>query len=557
MKPLAISVPHWRRFVRLLRLFARSEYFRPAMLLFAIILVMLVGRTWLEYRKNLTNNQVFTAVQKKQTDQFSKQVAIYLLYFLMLTVVAVVYRFLEEQLGLLLRRGLTQFLMDNYLSGRAYLRLLGHPEVDNPDQRMTDDVKTLTSNALSFLLIATSSILNLIVFSNVLRGITPRLLWAAIGYAVFGSLLTLIIGKRLVRLNIDQLHKEANLRFELVRTRTHAEAIALQHDEGRQGPRLTSRLLIVIENMRNIIVRNAFLGLSTNAFNFLVPIVPILIVAPLVIRGEQDFGTVTQSIEAFTIVVTALSILVANFPQLTLLTAVIARLGELAGAIRAPEKQNGLKVEVNGDVLEVRELMLTDPADGHRFFGGTPISFRVEPGQHTLIVGGPGTGKSELLRALAGLWPTGHGTIIRPPLDRIAFVSSQPYLIPSTLRQLMTPYGGSGVTSDQELIDILKSLRMDELVNRVGGLDKERDWDATLALGERQMIALARLLVLRPRFAALYEVTGVLDGDTRRAYYRRLEESGVTVVTMATRRILPEFHKQQLVLPGTVNVSAA
>ena len=280
------------------------------------------------------------------------------------------YRFVEERLGLLLRRGLTQFLMENYLAGRAYLRLSNHPELDNPDQRITEDVKTMTSNALSFVLILINSTLSFFVFAQVLRGISPKLVWAAAVYAGFGSLITLVIGKRLVGLNIDQLHKEADLRFELVRTREHAEAIALQHDESRQGPRLLDRLRIVVENMRRIIARNVFLGLFTNAFNLLIPVVPILIVAPLIISGEQELGTVTQSMEAFLIVVNAFSIVVTNFPQLTILAAVVARLSELTTALRTPPKANGLKFEVNGDLLEVRDLVLSDPTDGHQFFAG-------------------------------------------------------------------------------------------------------------------------------------------------------------------------------------------
>lgn len=549
-------VPNWRRLKRLIGLFVHSQVFPKAGLLFLLILWLLAGQTAIDYLKNGTNRDVFNAVENKDADRFWNCVAIYLGWFGILTVLAMFYRYVEERIALLLRRGLTQFLMESYLADRAYLRLLIRPDVDNPDQRMTDDVKTLTSNMLSFVLIVIKALLSLVVFSHVLREISPRLFWAAAAYAALGSLFTLVIGKRLVGLNIEQLHKEADMRFELVRTREHAEAIALQHDEARQGPRLLGRLDEVVQNMRLIIRRNAYLGLFTTGFNYLAPVVPMLIVAPLVIRGEQTYGTVTQSMEAFQIVVNAFSILVTNFPQLTMLTAVIARLGELTNIIRTPPKDNGLKLEVNGDLLQVRDLILADPADGHQYFAGCRQNFKIEPGQHTLIVGRPGSGKSELLRALAGLWATGRGTVIRPPLDRIAFVSQQPYLTPGSLRQLMTPYGQTVMSSDRELLNILEVLNLDELAGRVGGLDAERDWSATLALSERQSMALARLLVVQPTFVVLNEATGTLDGVTRREFYKRLSDRGVTIVTLSARPILPEFHVQHITLPGGMTTTA-
>lgn len=556
MAILPNPVPSYQRLKRLLVLFVRSNVFPSASLLFLLILALLGAQTYIDLLKNKTNKNVTDSLLVRDSDLFWKYIAIYVSLFLLLTVLAVFYRFIEERIGLLLRRGLTQFLMEHYLADRAYLRLLNRNDIDNPDQRMTDDVKTLTVNMLSFVLVVIRALLNLIVFSHVLRSITPRLFWAAAGYAAFGSLMTVVIGKRLVSLNFEQLHKEADLRFELVRTREHAEAIALQHEEARQGPRLQARLIAVIDNMRLIIARNAYLGFFTNAFNFLFPVVPILIVGPLVIRGEQTLGTVTQSIEAFQIIVTAFSVLVTNFPQLTLLTAVITRLGELANGIRNKPPANGLKVEIDGDLLEVRDLLISDPADGHQFFAGCRVSFRVEPGQHTLIVGRPGSGKSELLRTLAGMWSTGKGTVIRPPLERIAFVSPQPYLTPGSLRQLLLPQGQTINVSDRDLIEVLTVLHLDELAGRIGGLDKERDWSASLALNERQSLALARLLIVQPKFAVLNEATGTLDGATRRDFYKRLSELGVTIVTLSARPILPEFHVQHITLPGGMTTTA-
>jgi vitamin B12/bleomycin/antimicrobial peptide transport system ATP-binding/permease protein len=184
----------------------------------------------------------------------------------------------------------------------------------------------------------------------------------------------------------------------------------------------------------------------------------------------------------------------------------------------------------------------------------------VDRHQHTLIVGKAGSGKTELLSALAGLWPTGHGWIVRPPLDRIAFVSPDPYITPGTLRQFLVPERGES-PSDRELLEALEIVGLDELAGRVGGLNVDLDWEAKLPISEQQALALARLLILKPTFAVLNEATGTFDGDTRQNYYQKLADYGVTIVTLSARKILPEFHKQFVPIPGgsqtTVGPAAA
>lgn len=541
--------PNLRRTRRLFTYFVHSPEFPKAVALFALLLGLLILMAYLNGLNNRVSGEIPTAIDRRESDRYVSLAVMYVSLFAVLTLLGTASRFFEERLALMLRRGLTEDLIQTYLDNRAYLRLRGIPEIDNPDQRITEDVKTLTTGAVSFVIVLLRAGLNLFVFWTVLWEITPRLNWAAAGYAALGSLITVIIGRKLVGLNIDQLHKEADLRYELVRTRDHAEAIALQHDEGRQCPRLLDRMRIVVENARKIIARTAGLTIFTTAYGYMIVVVPILIVAPLVISGDRPIGKLTQAADAFRFVVDAFSVLINEFPRLTLLTAVVARLGELTKAIRTPTADNGLKLIENGDLLEVRELVLRDPTDGHQFFAGQKLGFKIDRDQHTLIVGKPGSGKSELLQAIAGLWKSGSGWIVRPTLDRIAFVSPQPYLTPSSLRALFTPDHGTS-PADKDLLAALEAVGLDELAGRVGGLDEERDWNGKLPLNERQALALARLLILKPTFAVLNEATGNFDGDTRQNYYDRLAASGVTIVTLSMRKLLPDFHKQFVPIPG-------
>jgi putative ATP-binding cassette transporter len=469
----------------------------------------------------------------------------------MSTVVAVFASFTEQRYGLMWRDWLTRHLLARYLSGRAYYRLNGRTDVDNPDQRIAEDVKTFTTTALSLLLILVNSTLTLLAFSSILWTITPWLLAAAVGYAVFGSLMTILLGRRLVGLDVLQLKREADLRYDLIRVRTQAETIALAGAEPRESGRLLRRLVAVVANMRRTIAVSRNLGFFTTGYDYLTQLIPPLIVAPLYFRKQIEFGQVTQAAMAFSFALGAFSLIVKEFARITTFAAVIARLGSVWEAIQqeqGPPADGGEPgrpepvIETVEDATRIayEGLTLLTPRDGRALIHDLWV--QVPRGRRLLIMGPNGSGRTSLLRATAGLWTRGEGRIVRPPLGQALFLPQQPYLEPGTLRdQLVYTTGAAGVT-DQQMRDVLVRVGFGPALKRAGGLDAQCDWPGVLSLSEQQLLAIAGLLLANPRFAFLDEATSAVEPAWGRELYRMLQETAITYVSVATDPGLRECH---------------
>ncbi len=278
--------------------------------------------------------------------------------------VAVLYRFAEERLGLLWRSWLTRKVTEHYLDGRTYLRLKESAEIDNPDQRIAEDIRAFTTTTLSFSLIILNSTLAAISFSGVLWTISPLLFVVAVGYAALGTLTTVLLGRPLVGLNYRQSDREADFRSALIHVGENAESIALLRREDRLRARLMRRIDELVENSRRITSVNRNLGFFTTGYNYLIQIIPALIVAPRFIRGEVEFGVITQSTMAFTQLLGAFSLFINQVGSITSFAAVVARLSELGGAVETMDADGpGIEtVEDNGRVAYER-LTLRSPRD--------------------------------------------------------------------------------------------------------------------------------------------------------------------------------------------------
>jgi putative ATP-binding cassette transporter len=271
-------------------------------------------------------------------------------------------------------------------------------------------------------------------------------------------------------------------------------------------------------------------------------------------RGEIEFGVVTQAESAFAQVLAAVSVIVSYFENLSASTASIKRLSDLyeafdeveAEAVHADEARQ-IEVRTSRKHLKTRRLTVQTP-DGHRTLARN-VSFELKPGEHLLIMGESGSGKSSLLRTIAGLWQTGSGVIIRPPLGRMMFLPQRPYMIQGSLRaQLLYPRSEYD-TQDDEIREVLEATNLAELLKRVDN-DPTRvvDWANVLSLGEQQRVAFARLFLQKPLIAFLDEATSALDEPTERLLYERLRSLGLTYVSISHRNTLQEFHDLLLTL---------
>jgi putative ATP-binding cassette transporter len=547
--------------------FFRSEARRRALGVLAVLVALLLTINGLNVFNSYVGRDFMTALADRHARRFYLFAAALAGVFAALTAVQVLATYVQQRLGLLWREWLTRRLLDRYLVGRTYLRLARRHDVDNPDERISEDVKTFTATTLSIVVLLVNGLLTLVAFSGVLWSITPWLFLTALGYAAAGSVGTVLLGRRLVPLNNQQLQKEADFRYALGRVREHAAAVAQVCGEDEQKGRLVRRLGRLVNNYREIIRVSRNLGFFTTGYGYLPQIIPALVVAHLYIGGAVEFGTVTQAAMAFSQVQGAFSLIVTQFQEVSTYAAVTGRLGamweatepgaagpapatplpqapaEAAPAAGAP----GPLVETSPDARRVvfEHLTLWAP-DG----GGRPLvrdlSAEVPEGQR-LAVTGPGEAGEATLLAAAGLWQEGRGRIRRPGPGGVLFVPRRPYAASGRLRDILLDGLGPDVPDDR-LRAALEEVGLREAVERQGGLGAERDWAAVLSPGQLQELAFARLLLAAPRFAFLEGPAEGLEDAAGERLYEALRRSPITYVSVGCPPALLPYHDRRLTL---------
>ncbi|RZJ12770.1 MAG: ABC transporter ATP-binding protein/permease [Rubrivivax sp.] len=443
------------------------------------------------------------------------------------------------------RRWLTHRFLDAYLGDRAYFRLNG---VDNPDQRIADDVNTFTGRSLNFLLILMGSAMQLVAFSTVLWALSKMLVGFLIAYALLGTVLSIgLFGRPLIRLNFWQLKREADFRFRLMRLRENAESIAFYRGEQQERHQLDQRLRAALLNTKKMIRAQFVLNLFQRSFSQLSLLVPFVVLAGQVLSGELEVGQAVQAGGAFAAVLSAVSVIVENFESLSRFVAGIDRLHVMAEKLQEAPPTAGIDLQPAQD-LKLSNVTVKAP-DGDRVFV-KDLSLTVPAGESLLITGASGTGKSSLLRAIAGLWTQGAGTIDHPPHEDVFFLPQRPYLQHGTLRSQLI-YPSTHIDRDDEaLLKVLDEVQLRHLADTDAGLDRKEDWEKLLSGGEQQRLAFARLLVHAPKVAILDEATSALDDANQKRLYQRLTERGTTLISIAHRAAVSTFHKRVLQLTG-------
>jgi putative ATP-binding cassette transporter len=327
MHPLTHSM--WSHLLMIGLPFYKSEARGRAVGGFVLLVGLLVTINGVNVVNSYVGRGFMTALAERHGGQFFYYAGVLAGVFAIATIVEVFARYAEQWLGLAWREWLTRRFLERYLAGRAYVRVAGRTDIDNPDERITEDVKSFTVTALSIVVLLANGILTVLAFSGVLWLITPWLFLTAVGYALVGSVGTVLLGRRLIALENQQLRKEGDFRFALGRVREHAETDAANADEENREGGLDQRLERLVENFRSIIRVSRNLGFFTIAYKYMPQIIPAMVVAPLYIRGEVEFGVVTQAAMAFSQVQGAFSLLVTQFQEVTTYAAVVDRLGAL------------------------------------------------------------------------------------------------------------------------------------------------------------------------------------------------------------------------------------
>ncbi len=540
----------WRRLWALTKPYWVSDERRKALTLLAVLLVLGGGTIGLGVWATYIVRNLMTALSSKHAAAFYRDLFMFLAYVVAVVPVFAYYPYLQGKLGIAWREWLTRRFLDKSFSGRAFYRINLHGKVDNPDQRVADDINSFTFRTAGFVLDGMNSLISALSYFAVLWFISRELALVMLAYVAVGTWVTVAIGRRLVRINFDQERYQADFRFGLVHVRDNAESIAMYGGEQHETRQLMRRFASVVGNFNLLIFWQRNLALFTNAYSNLPMVLPYLLLAGAYFAGKIQFGEMSQASIAFGTLQSSLSIVVNQFQQIADYTAVVNRLAlfwEECSEPEEPEHANLPTVEIEtAPEVAAEELTLMTPDYDRTLI--RELSFDLPPEQSLLISGSSGAGKTSLMRAIAGLWSSGSGRIIRPELEDVMFLPQRPYMTLGSLRdQLCYPAVDA---SEEDLRRVLKAVNLEGLPERVGGLDAERDWQSVLSLGEQQRLAFARLLLRSPRYAFLDEATSSLDENNEELLYRRLQESPITFASVGHRSTLRKYHQQVLELDG-------
>lgn len=552
-----LSLAAWKQFINVAKPYWLGDEKKSAWLLLTLLIVLMLAETKFAVMLNDQTGEMTSALAARSSDRFWASVRACLFILAFAVPIYAFYYYMRDLFANQWRRWLTSRFLDSYLKGRKYYELGAISEIDNPDQRISEDINTFTGRSINFLLIFLGSLMQLVAFSAVLWKISHVLVGVLAVYALTGTVVALwIFGNPLIHLNFWQLRREADFRFSLMRLRENAESIAFYRGEAQERAHIDSKFSKVIQNYARLIKKQRSLNLFQRTFSQLTLVLPFVILAEGVLSGRLEVGRAVQAAGAFTAVLGAVGVIVDNFESLSRFVAGIDRLHGLsrlvlpdtepdtaAAAVKHPriEKRAGEHLTLDGVTLH--------PPQSERVLI-KELSLALKPGDALLITGESGCGKSSLLRAIAGLWHTGSGVIHHPPIDDFFFLPQQPYLQHGTLRsQLIYPSAKSDL-SDEQLLAILQEVHLPHLAGRVGGLDAVHDWAKMLSVGEQQRLAFGRVLAHRPRIVILDEATSALDSGNESSLYARLRESGTTLISIAHRPAVLRHHTHVLELKG-------
>lgn len=518
--------------------------------LLALLLLFLALVNYLNVTLTTANGAIMTALQKKDQPTFWTSLQYIMIVFAVGSAIVTTYNWIRMRLSTHWRQWLTEYLLDKYFANRAYYRINDREDIDNPDERLHQDIADYTDRLLALALSFLDSVITLFAFATILWAISSQLSLYAMAYAVGGSLITLFVGRRLVGLNANQLKVEADFRYGLIHVRNNTESIAFYRGEAREREQVQGRFATTMANLKSLIGWQRNLGFFTKFYSYMDFALPMIIVAPLYFAGLVELGAISQASMAFSMVLGSLSLLVTEFSGISKLAAIIQRLGTFADALdENVYKKGGSEIAtVQSDQIALKNVTVITP--NYKRTLVADVNAEVTDRSPLLIVGPSGSGKSSLLRVIAGLWTAGKGIVKRPETSRILFLPQRPYMILGNLRDQITYPNREWKGSDADLQAVLEQVNLGSLAERVGGFDTVLHWSDVLSLGEQQRLAFARLLLAKPQYAILDEATSALDVKNEEHLYSLLHASGVTFVSVGHRPTLTRYHSQVLELIG-------
>lgn len=543
--------------------------------LLALVVGLTLGSVYFTVLLAQWNRAFFDALQGKDYPAFLALLGRFGVLAAGYITIAVFALYFSQMLQIRWRRWLTEQYCRDWLTDRTYYLLqLDQPQVENPEQRIQDDigiVANLTLDLFTGFIGAVVTLGSFLVMLWTLSGtlafhlagldlaIPGYMVWVAILYAALGTVVTHFVGRALIGINFDLQRYDAEFRFRMIRIRENAESVALYGGEADEQERLQTSFGHIWRTWWRLMKAQKRLTFFTAGYGQVAVIFPILVAAPRYFAGAITLGGLTQTSLAFGQVQSSLSWFVDAYPRIAQWTASINRLigfGEAIARAKAlptspatirvtPVPTPGLAVDGLSLRLPDRRCILDD------------ATLRIAAGDRVLVTGPSGSGKSTLFRALAGIWPYGSGTISTPEGRRVLFLPQRPYLPIATLREVLSypdrPIGRTDVEFTQALIDA----QLPRLLDRLGD---QANWSLELSGGEQQRIGFARVFLYRPDWLFMDEATSALDEETEQALYALVRERfpGITLISVAHRAAVAKFHLRRLTLyPETRSIEDA
>jgi vitamin B12/bleomycin/antimicrobial peptide transport system ATP-binding/permease protein len=542
----------WRRLYTVGKPFWVSEQaVRASSMLLAVLVLLFVSSAMNVYLGKIAG-EMMTALQRQEARDFHWAMTHFAVVILLITPVTVYYQFLRTKLALMWREWLSNHLFSRFFGDHTYYKLNSDSRIDNPDQRMTQDVETFCNSSVGLFVSVLDAVVNITTFVGVLWSISPTLSFTVVAYSVLGSAVSVWIGRRLVPLNYVHAGLEANLRLTLTDVRKDAESIALYKGEDREHRAAQGALRTTISNLLEMAYVNRNLGFFTTPFNLLVQLVPVAVIASLYFDNRIDFGEITRAGMAFTTIFGGMTLLVQQFSGISSYAANINRVGAFVDVLDEYGAQQGASVNrielITADRLALDAVTVLTPDSTRTLVAD--LTLDLPAGSSLLIMGPSGCGKSTLLRAIAGIARAGSGRIYRAPLSDLLFLPQRPYVPECTLREALCYPSTKVVGNDAQLLALLKLVGLSHLPVEAGGLDVPKNWRDKLSPGQQQLLSMARVILTRPKFAFLDESTAALDPENERMLYTVLKSVGATVISVGHRPALVEHHTHVLELLG-------
>lgn len=540
----------------------QSEEKKKAFWLLTCIIALTFGVVFMLVQLNTWNNSFYSALQNYDAEKISSELIHFSWLAAIYIILAVYSYYLQQTLILHWRRWLTTRFIDIWLQNKTYynLQMFGK-DTDNPDQRISEDVRQFVEMTLGFAIGILKSLCTFISFVFILYQLSGPLsfsfmgktwtihgymLWASLLYSILGTYITHVVGRKLVKLNFIQQRYEADFRFSMIRLRESAESVAFYRGEAQEGKVFKNRFKLLLDNFWQLVNKQKQLVFLNSGYSQIAIIFPFVVAMNRYLAKEVSLGGLMQVASAFGRVQDSLSYFVDMYSSIAQWQAVVMRLtyfGRHMHEVSQQAEQFHVERFATSEAVSVEQMQVNLPDDTVLL---QDINFNLQPGRNVLIKGVSGSGKSTLLRALAGIWPFVTGKINLPKTEELMFIPQKPYIPLGSLREALL-YPGKKALSDEEILYLLDLCQIGYLRDK---LDLVADWSHVLSVGEQQRLAFVRAHIQEPKWLFLDEATSALDEDTEAAMYALLAERlrQTTLVSIGHRSTLNKYHELMLVI---------